>query len=221
MPDIRLLLVDDQVLFVESLKNVLEMRTDDIKVIGIAYNGKEAIEFIEHEKPDIVLMDVRMPVLDGVEASREIRKRFPDVSIMILTTIDDEEYVQETLRFGVKGYVLKDIPPAELIVSIRAIKGGIIQISPLVAHKLVQGSLTPDRLYTQTGNEPEWLSSLSYREHEVLKLLIAGFSNKEIAGKLRIAEQTVKNYVSIIYEKLGVRDRVHVLKKVIEAGVKL
>lgn len=213
---IKLVLADDQVLFVESLKNILEMRTDDLKIIGIAYNGKEAVELLERKKPDIVLMDVRMPHMDGVEATRIIHSRYPDIKIIMLTTFDDDEYVHEALKYGAVGYLLKTIPPAELISSIHAVRFGTMQISPSVAKKLVEG-------IKSAGKEqgPLWLKYLSSREKEVLKMLVKGLQNKEIAERLYIAEQTVKNHLSIIYNKLDVHHRSEAILKVKNENVTL
>lgn len=211
MDRIRLLLVDDQVLFVENLKTVLEIQADDLEVVGIAYDGKESIDLVETLMPDIVLMDVRMPVMDGVEANRIIHQRFPSVKVMMLTTFDDDEYVFEAMSAGAVGYMLKDMPSEDLVSSIRAIRHGTIQISPKVMAKIVamkkiknDAKETPPHTYD--------LSVLSLREREVLYLLCQGQENMEIAGKLFLAEQTVKNHISKIYNKIGVHDRINAMK---------
>jgi len=130
MAEIQVLLVDDQVLFVQSLRTVLNTVAADIHVCGIALNGKEAVDFVSRQRPDVILMDVRMPVMDGVEATRIIHKEHPDISIMMLTTFDDDSYVVEALNEGAVGYILKDVPPEELIIAVRAIYSGKIIISP-------------------------------------------------------------------------------------------
>jgi DNA-binding NarL/FixJ family response regulator len=211
---IRVLLVDDQVLFVESLKSILEIRTEDITVLGIAKNGLEAIEMVRREQPDIILMDVRMPLCDGVEASKVILSEFPKSIIMMLTTFDDDQYVRESFHYGVKGYVLKDIPPNELVICIKAIHGGIMQISPSIAGKMVLRD-DPETVAAVPDYE-EWKEKLSSREAEIIELIIDGMSNKEIAFTLKIAEQTVKNYLTTIYDKLGVHGRTQIFKKVME-----
>ncbi len=243
MDKIKVVLADDQILFVQSLKTVLEMRAKDIKVVGIAGNGNEAIQRVEDERPDIVLMDVRMPELDGVEATKMIHKRFPETQIMMLTTFDDDEYVYEALLHGAVGYLLKNIPPNELITSIRAIKEGNVLISPAVAQKLVKngyfmvnkamekrrdgksaavGPSSAGSFVKGAGyREPSWLKDLSNREKEVLKLIVDGKDNKEIAEKLYLGEQTVKNYVSFIYSKTGAHDRVHLIKLMLEKNITL
>ena len=138
MKKIRLLLVDDQVLFVESLKSVLETKMDDIEVVGIARNGEQAIEAVEKHVPDIVLMDVRMPVMDGVEATRRVHDKYPDVRILVLTTFDEDKYVMDAIRHGALGYLLKDIPPSELIAAIRAVNEGASLVSPALLTKIFE-----------------------------------------------------------------------------------
>ncbi len=222
MEKVRILLVDDQVLFIESLKTVLETRTRDFKIVGIAYDGREAIRIVERERPHVVLMDVRMPKMDGVVATRLIHKKYPEIQVMMLTTFDDDEYVHAALHNGAVGYLLKDIPPYELIASIRAMREGAVQISPSIATKLA------DHAYNSVKNAhsseggfcaPEWFNALSKREMEILKLLSKGLDNREIAERLYIAEQTVKNHVSIIYSKMGARDRVQAVRMALEIKI--
>jgi DNA-binding NarL/FixJ family response regulator len=210
---ITIVIVDDQVLFAESLKNILEMRTRDLRVVGVAYDGKEAIEVVANKHPDIVLMDVRMPKMDGVEAARTIIALNPGEKIVMLTTFDDDTYVHEALRHGAVGYLLKTTRPAELIAAIRAIKQGTVQISQEVAMRLV-------REVPQAGKGDysgpvrvgaNATSALSHREREILKCVLGGLSNKEIAGKLFLAVQTVKNHLSVIYSKLEVKNRSQLL----------
>ena len=138
MSRIRVLLADDQVLFVESLRTVLETRAEDFEVVGVAFNGREALQLVMEKHPDIILMDVRMPEMDGVEATKIIHETYPDIHVLMLTTFDDDEYVVEALNHGAAGYMLKDIPPADLIVSLRAVCKGSIIISPQVANKLLR-----------------------------------------------------------------------------------
>ncbi len=223
MKKIKVVLVDDQTLFVESLRTVLETRADDIMVVGIANDGNQAIEVVAETCPDVVLMDVRMPGMNGVESTRIIKERYPDTRVLMLTTFDDDQYVIEALRLGAVGYLLKNMPPAELISAIRAVYEGGVLISPQVANKLV-GLLTIPLNKTEDHHESNSITShvnqLSSREKEILQLMAEGLDNKEIAKKLYIAEQTVKNYVSVIYSKLGVRDRVQASRIVLESGYK-
>ena len=216
MSAIRVLLVDDQALFVESLKTVIEHSADDIEIVGIARNGAQAVEAMAAAPADLVVMDVRMPVMDGVEATKRIREAHPEARIMMLTTFEDDEYVQEALEHGAAGYILKDIPPAELIASIRVVAGGAFLIAPSVAKSLIHRAyLKPE--FSPTP-EPEWLRQLSRREREILGRLVEGRSNKEIAAELCIAEQTVRNHISVIYDKIGVDDRAQAVRLAREAS---
>lgn len=144
MSQTKVVLVDDQVLFVDSLKTVLEFAAEDIVVSGIAFDGKEAIQLVGEQRPDVVLMDVRMPKMDGVEATRVIRDTYPEIKVVMLTTFDDDEYVFSALEYGAVGYLLKDIPTDELVASIRAIRAGTMQISPAVVRKLIQRDSVED-----------------------------------------------------------------------------
>lgn len=217
MGKIRLLLVDDQVLFVESLQTVIKTTTDDLEVVGIATDGNTAIKLALEMKPDIILMDVRMPDLSGVECTRIIKESHPGVHIMMLTTFDDDEYVLQALSLGAVGYILKDVHTSYLINAIRSVHKGGVLIAPQVARKLVAKLNPPDDEEAMSTRQTI-LESLSKREQEVLQQIAKGYSNKEIAQNLFIAEQTVKNYVSVIYSKLGVHDRTQALRLAIEAG---
>lgn len=220
MAEIKIVLVDDQTLFVESLRTVLETRADDMRVVGVANDGNQAVEVVAETCPDVVLMDVRMPGMNGVESTKLIKERYPDIRVLMLTTFDDDQYVIEALRLGAVGYLLKNMPPAELISAIRAVYEGGVLISAQVANKLV-GLLTNPQNKTEEHHENNLIRSLvnqlSSREKEILQLMAEGLDNKEIAKKLYIAEQTVKNYVSVIYSKLGVRDRVQASRMVLES----
>lgn len=206
---VRIVLVDDQLLFVESLKTVLENLAEDFQVVGMASNGVEAIHCVEQFQPQVVLMDVRMPEMDGVEATRRIHDRFPDVQIMMLTTFDDDEYVGEALKYGAAGYLLKNIPPAELISSIRAMVSGAVAIHPSIAASLVKKAYQepPKQAFSAESESLQWVAELNRREKEILSLLAEGYNNHEISERAFIAEQTVRNYVHRIYNKMGVNDR--------------
>jgi DNA-binding NarL/FixJ family response regulator len=212
MKKIRLLLVDDQVLFVESLKSVIETKTEDIEVVGIARNGEQAIEAVEKRTPDIVLMDVRMPIMDGVEATRRIHDKSPDVRILVLTTFDEDKYVMDAIRHGALGYLLKDIPPSELIAAIRAVNEGASLVSPALLTKIFGDRALSDT--KEIGQNELWHERLSNREMEILELVSEGYENRQIAEKLFIAEQTVRNYVSGIYAKIGVHSRLQAIKTI-------
>lgn len=215
MNKIRVLLADDQRLFVESLKSVLETRAKDVVVTGIAHDGAEAVEMAAELVPDVVLMDLRMPVMDGVKATQRIRKEVPSVQVVMLTTFDDDEYVREALSCGAVGYLLKDIPPSEVIASIRAVKEGSVLISAPVAEKLIRRIAELEETAQHAEKEeptPQRLQNLSNRERDVLNLLAQGLDNREIAEKLFLAEQTVKNLVSIVYSKIGTHNRISAMK---------
>jgi DNA-binding NarL/FixJ family response regulator len=200
MNKISLLLADDHVLFCESLRTVLGTDAKDVEVVGIARDGEEALAMVAEQQPDIVLMDVRMPRMDGVQATKLIHERFPRTRIMMLTTFDDDEYVREAMKYGAEGYLLKDTPLEKLIIAIRALKQGVFQVSPSVVMKLLGQQ-------EQTESPAGWVRTLSRREKEILHLVAKGYDNTEIARELFIAEQTVKNHISDIYFKLGVHDR--------------
>ncbi len=217
MPDpIRVLLVDDQKLMREGLRVLLELEPD-LEVVGEAGNGSEALAAYADLHPDVVLMDIRMPGMDGVEATWRLRERWPEARVVILTTFDDDEYVFEGLRAGALGYLLKDVSGGELAEAVRTVSAGGALIEPSVARKVVAefARLAPPARPLEEGlPEP-----LSEREREVLTLLSSGLSNREIAVRLHLAEGTVKNYVTGILQKLGVRDRVQAAVRARELGV--
>jgi RNA polymerase sigma factor (sigma-70 family) len=203
MNAIRILLCDDQHLFRKGLRILLSLQPD-FEVIGEAANGAEAIELARQHRPAVVLMDLHMPVLDGVSAIRRLRTDWPNCQVIALTTFDDDENVFEALRAGAIGYLLKDVPPEDLFEAIRLSARGESFFQPSVARKLV---VEFARLSEKKGQVDQDLESLSEREREVLRLVAAGASNKEIAEKLFIAAGTVKNHITNILSKLGVRDR--------------
>lgn len=206
---INILIADDQVLFAEGLRTILEARAPDIRVVAVARDGAEALDLALRERPHIVLMDVRMPGMDGVEAVKRIHQQAPEVRVVMLTTFDDDDYVKFSLANGAIGYLLKNRPPAELIASIRAVQGGILQIDPAVSKSLIKDIGERER------NEDEFLRSLyslTARERDVLGLLVQAFDNRQIGAQMGIAEQTVRNYVSIIYSKLGIENRVEIMR---------
>lgn len=208
-----ILIVDDQQLFAESLKTYITNYANDLEVVGLAINGKHALELAESLSPDIVLMDVYMPEMNGVEATKAFGERFPGVKVLMLSTYDEDEYVRAALRFGAAGYLLKDISPTELIASLRALQSGVLQISPQIAAKLIEGLHDDSRSTMQkVAAKFEWFESLTKREREIFALIATGYDNEGIAEKLCIAEQTVRNHVSIIYSKLDVHDRFQIIQ---------
>jgi DNA-binding NarL/FixJ family response regulator len=215
---IRLLIVDDQALFREGLNTLLSV-WDDLEVIGEASNGQEALEHTAVLQPDVVLMDIRMPVLDGVAATRRLHVEHPGVKVIMLTTFDDDEYVFEGLRAGAVGYLLKDVPSDKLVEAIRAAARGESFLEPSVAAKVV-AEFT--RLQAPADRKPAQqplVEPLSERELEILGIIATGASNKEVAAQLYIAEGTVKNHVTNILGKMNVRDRTQAALKGKELGL--
>ncbi len=210
---IRILLVDDQPLFVESLKNSLETYVNDIVVVGIARNGEEAVRMAAELSPEIILMDVHMPIMNGVQATERIRAASEGIKIIMLSTYDEDEYVREALGHGAVGYLLKDISPTELIAAIRALKSGIVQMSPQIASKLIKqmyDQTSPK--YEESRRQFEWFETLTGREKEIFGLIATGYDNRQISDRLSLAEQTVRNNISTIYSKLGVKDRFEIIQ---------
>ena len=206
---IRIIIADDQNLFVEGLRYILEARASDMKVVATVANGEEAVEAAERLQPDIILMDVRMPRMDGVEATRIIHQRLPKCRILMLTTFPDDEYVHAALRSGAVGYLLKNRPLSELIHSIRAVRNGIMLIDPGVAEALFHA---PDEGWTSAEEMEDLIATLTQREREVLYLLIQAHDNTQIAESLGVAVQTVRNYTSAIYNKLRIANRMDLFK---------
>lgn len=218
---IRVLLVDDQTLLRESFRRLLELEGKDIEVIGAAADGQDALEQMErldraNRLPHVVLMDIRMPRLNGVEATRALLQRWPAVRVMMLTTFDDEDYIVEGLRAGATGYLLKDTSSEQLVQAIHAVFRGEAPLQPSVAAKLVariarspsaEPSARSASPSTPTGPSAPYADELTERERDILRLLARGDSNREIGEALFITEGTVKNHVSSILSKLALRDR--------------
>ncbi|MBH8574122.1 response regulator transcription factor [Nostocaceae cyanobacterium CENA369] len=201
---IKVLLVDDQSLIRQGLKALLELETD-LEIVGEAENGEEAVNLVAKLQPDVILMDIRMPIMDGVAATREIQKRFVGIKVLVLTTFDNDEYVTAALQNGAMGYLLKDTPSEELAVAIRAVYKGYTQLGPGIVKKLL--TQFPASTPTQSPPIPPNLAELTPREKEVLQLIATGASNREIAQQLYISEGTVKNHVTNILNRLNLRDR--------------
>ncbi|WP_041738909.1 response regulator transcription factor [Calothrix sp. PCC 6303] len=201
---IRLLLVDDQSIIRQGIKSLLESQPD-FEVVGEAENGKQAISQVEILQPDVVLMDVRMPITDGVAATKAITQQFPLVKVLILTTFDDDEYISQGMRFGAKGYLLKDTPLEPLVNAIRSVHSGHTHFGPGLFERIM--TPTVERTLAKTFTRPPELEQLTPREKEVLQLIASGASNREIAESLFIAERTVKNHVTNILTRLNLRDR--------------
>jgi len=219
---IRVLLADDQTLIRQGIRLLLEIE-EDIQVVGQATNGREALEQVESLHPDVVLMDVRMPEMDGVEATRELSRRFPEVKVIILTTFEDDETVFDGLKAGARGYLLKDISSEEMAAAVRKVAGGEALIEPRLTRKVLaefsrMAAASEGHGPAKTG-EAGLPVQLTEREREVLNALAQGLSNREIAEQLVITEGTVKNHVSSLIDKLGVRDRTQAILKGQELGL--
>ena len=212
---IRLLICDDQAIVCEGLRAILEPAID-IEVVGVASNGVDVIELTRITRPDLVLMDLKMPRMSGIQATRAICEQFPAVRILVLTTYAEDDWVIDAIRAGAAGYVLKDTPQEELLKAIRDTMQGWSHIDPQVAPKILKHvAQQPDRVLP----DQKLISQLSEREREVLGLLASGLSNADIAQTLFLSDGTVKNYVSIIFAKLGVADRTQAAIVAIRAGL--
>jgi DNA-binding NarL/FixJ family response regulator len=208
---IRVAVVDDQTLVREGLAALLAM-IPDLVVVGTAADGQRALALVAEKSPDVVLMDVRMPGANGIAATREIRARYPQTRVIVLTTFDDDEYVFESLRVGAAGYLLKNADPEHLAAAIRAVYVGNSILDSAVTEKVI-------RRATRLESEPTLTERLSPREREVLNLLVGGATNAEIAAALWLTEGTVKNHVSHILGKLGARDRADAVRLAVEWGL--
>jgi DNA-binding NarL/FixJ family response regulator len=195
---IRLLLVDDQDIFRQGLASLLAIEAD-LEIVGQARNGFEATSLAKTINPDVILMDVRMPLCDGVQATEEIHQHYPWIRILVLTTFDDDEYILQSLQVGALGYLLKRTPAREIAAAIRSVSQGYSQLGPTIAQKVFS------RLKFSSNSSQ---TCLSKREIDVLKLIGQGKNNQEIAQQLHLSEGTVKNYVTQILNKLEMRDRI-------------
>ena len=212
--DVLVLVVDDQHLIREGIASMLDVQ-DGVEIVGMAENGRDAIEKATALAPDIILMDIHMPVMDGIEATEKLRQQLPDTQVVMLTTFDDEEYIIRSLRAGASGYLLKDIPVNDLAQAVRLAHAGVYQLAPEIAGKLV-GNLT---IEGSTTKSDDFTHNLTKRELEVLSLIATGASNREIAKQIFVSEGTVKNHVSNILGQLGVRDRIKAAIIAIEHGL--
>lgn len=201
---IRVFLCDDHTLFREGLRKLLELEKD-IEIVGEASGGFETIQKVKRASPDIILMDIGMPEMDGVTATGKIKREFPRINIIILTIYEDEPHIFEAIKAGAMGYVLKDITSDELIKAIHRVYSGEALIQPVIATKVLKEFVMMDK--RKMRGSKKVLDELTERETEVLRLIALGGSNKEIASKLNISEKTVKNHISNIFQKLHVNSR--------------
>ena len=204
---VRVLIVDDQQLMRDGIASLLKLQ-DGLEIVGMAANGQEAVELATSQQPDVILMDVRMPVLDGVAATEQIHRQMPACKIVMLTTFNDEAYVLEALQVGASGYLLKDLPARDLAQAIQAVHRGIYQLDPTVADQLKALLSRAQTAREQPGAlKATDEADLTERELEVLRLIARGATNREIAETLVISEGTVKNHISNILGRLNLRDR--------------
>ncbi|MDK8191228.1 response regulator transcription factor [Paenibacillus sp. UMB7766-LJ446] len=213
MANIKVLIADDQELILESLHIVLSMH-EDIEIVGLAKNGKEAIDGCEQFQPDVVLMDINMPVMDGVAATALIKKRMPGIKIIMLTSYREVEYVLAALSHGAEGYLLKAIHPKDLAAGIRVVHAGGTLITQEMASKMIKSMNTNNTTFEKSNEY-----GLSVREIEVLHKLASGLRNQDIAEALFLSEGTVKNYISTIYSKLHVKGRREAARKARDSGI--
>jgi DNA-binding NarL/FixJ family response regulator len=212
---VRVLICDDQVVVSEGLRTILSA-APEIEVVGVAGDGEQAVALAQSLSPDVILMDLKMPGMNGIRATRAITEQNPQARVLVLTTYDFDEWVLEALRSGAVGYLLKDSPRETLVTAIMGTAQGQTYLDPQVAGKVV-GQLR--RSPTQTAPDPEIARQFSERERAVLKLLARGLTNTEIAQKLYLSEGTVKNYVSAILAKLGVADRTQAAVLALRSGL--
>ena len=203
---IRLLLVDDRELVYQGLRAMLNLEPD-LEVVGVANNGQVAIQQVEALQPDVVLMDVRMPIMDGREATRIICQRFRDTKVLMVSTFDEDDYIRHSIKAGAKGYLLKDMPVEELAQSIRLVHRGYSQMGPGLMEKMFDGMVDSKN---DTETEKLTFAKLTPREVEVANLIATGYTNREIAKELCIVEGTVKNHITNILNRLGLNSRLQI-----------
>jgi NarL family two-component system response regulator LiaR len=214
---IRILLADDHVMLRQGTAEIL-CKEADIEVVGEADNGQQAIDIALRLRPDIVVMDVRMPVLSGIEATRRIRETMPEVQVLVLTAYDDDQYIFSLLQAGASGYLLKTAPVNELVDAIRLVRSGESPLDPSIARKVVvrmagdQGSRIP------IGEQGSTIESLTFREQEVLQLLSRGLNNQAIAKALYVSDRTVQAHLTNIFAKMGVSSRLEAVLTAIRRG---
>ena len=211
---IKVLICDDQEIVSEGLNRILG-HAGDIEVIGTASNGEEALEQVKRQLPDVVLMDLKMPLMNGIQATRKIKEKWPQVQVLVLTTFDEDEWLFDAIRSGASGYLLKDLPREELFRAIRGTAAGQNFLDPMVAGKIMQNVAQNAADVVQ----PSVHISLSEREQEVLDLMAEGLSNADIAGRLYLSEGTVRNYSSSIFNKLSVSDRTQAVVVALRYGL--
>jgi DNA-binding NarL/FixJ family response regulator len=212
---ISVLLADDQALVRAGLRLILDLE-DDMDVVGEAADGREAVSLTLELEPDVVLMDVRMPEMDGIEATRRLARAGSPARVLVLTTFDADEYVYEAMKAGASGFLLKDVPREQLVAGVRVVAGGESLLSPAITRRLIEEFV---RRPSPGSRVPPELEQLSAREVDVMKLVARGLTNAEIAARLVISETTVKTHVANMLQKLGARDRVQAVVVAYESGL--
>lgn len=216
MNSIKVLVADDQSIVAEGLCALLALE-NDIEVIENVENGEEVIQSLQRNEVDVILMDIRMPIMNGVECTKIVTEKYPDTKVLILTTFDDDEYIREAINNGASGYMLKDLTAEKLSLAIRNVYHGNAVMHHAITQKIVSGisgpKASPERLETMTGEV------LTPRELEVLKLLAKGLTNGEISDTLFLSEGTVKNYITLLYDKLGIKGRTKLMTYAIKCNI--
>lgn len=210
---IKVMIVDDQPLLAEGIKSVLEHGGEEIEVVALEKDGADALERLENTPVDVVLMDIRMPVMNGVVATREIRARHPETKVVVLTTFDDSEYILNAINNGASGYLLKDIGSAELIAAVKNAYAGDTILPSKIARRIADAAMLV------AGNRElrfKRAFSFSDRETEIAVMLYEGFTNRQIASALKLTDGTARNYISALYEKIGAQNRADAIRKLRE-----
>jgi DNA-binding NarL/FixJ family response regulator len=209
----KVIICDDQSIVREGLAMLLKLEPD-LQIIGIAEDGAMAVEMVEKEKPDMVLMDLKMPIMNGVEATRQIRSKHPEIRVLVLTTYDDDQWVFDAIKAGASGYLLKDTPREELVKAVKGTGSGKTYVDPTIAGKVLEQVSSH-----QTLASTQITSKLTERELEILRLIAKGLSNVDIAERLFLSEGTVRNHVSAVLAKLEVADRTQAAVIAIQHGL--
>lgn len=214
---IKVLIADDQELIRQSLSIILGLK-EEISVIGGVSNGAEVLDFVEKEKPDIILMDIRMPVMDGVECTKLLKEKYPEIKIIVLTTFDDDKYVFSALKYGASGYLLKGISVDELEKALHVVHSGGAMINPEIASKVVELFSEMAQRDYDVMIEAENIEKITDIEWDIIKDVGRGMSNREIAEHINLTEGTVRNYISTILKKIGLRDRTQLAIWEVQSG---
>lgn len=210
---IRVFLCDDQIVVTEGLRKILSTDSE-IEILGAAHNGEELLEMIKKDLPDLILIDLKMPVMNGIITTRKLRQYYPDIHVLVLTTYDDDEWIFDALSAGAEGYLLKDLPPEQLIAAIKGTAKGKSYIDPKITSKVIDKAASVPRTA-----KSEHRFDLGEREMEVLELITQGFSNANIAERLFLSEGTVRNYTRGIFRKLGIAARTQAAVAAIKFGL--